>query len=175
MNTPRRTQLGLTLVECLIAVALAGLAVGATLPGANALVATKRLEGHAAQLETDLQLARAMAVAQHRTLRLSFKRDDHGSCYVVHSGGADACGCNADGSAACSGGAQAWRSVRLDPGTTLASNARSIVFDPVQGTLTPTATVRLAGGGAAIHVVANLMGRVRACSPAPALPGDRAC
>ncbi len=172
----RRRERGLTLVECLTALSISALAVGATLPGAAALVATKRLEGAAAQLETDFQLARSMAVAQHRTLRLSFKSDAHGSCYVVHGGGADACDCDIDGSARCAAGAAAWRSVRLAAGTTLRSNARSIVIDGAKGTITPTATLRLSEpGGRSMHVVANLMGRVRSCTPAPALPGHPRC
>jgi hypothetical protein len=32
-----------------------------------------------------------------------------------------------------------------------------------------------AGNGMAIHQVTNIMGRVRSCSPAPALSGYRAC
>jgi type IV fimbrial biogenesis protein FimT len=29
--------------------------------------------------------------------------------------------------------------------------------------------------GAAVHQIVNVMGRVRSCSPEPALPGFRAC
>jgi type IV fimbrial biogenesis protein FimT len=67
----------------------------------------------------------------------------------------------------CSGGAQALRSVRYagEP-VRLASNSRSLAFEPTQGTVTPTATVRVAAaGGEAVHQIINVMGRVRSCSP----------
>jgi type IV fimbrial biogenesis protein FimT len=51
-----------------------------------------------------------------------------------------------------------------------------VLFDPMHGTSTPTGTVRVVGaGGHEVRHVINVMGRVRTCSPAPALPGYRAC
>ncbi len=51
-----------------------------------------------------------------------------------------------------------------------------MLFDPVRGTTTPTATVRVvAADGRAIHQIVNIMGRVRACSPGGAVSGYRAC
>jgi type IV fimbrial biogenesis protein FimT len=58
----------------------------------------------------------------------------------------------------------------------LKSNSRSVLFDPTRGTSTPTATVQLtARNGTAIHQVMNVMGRVRSCSPTPAIAGYRRC
>jgi len=70
------------------------------------------------------------------------------------------------------------KTVRLpaDERVGLQANMGSIVFDPLHGTGTPTGTLRLTGrDGRAIHHVVNVMGRVRSCSPAGAVPGYRAC
>jgi type IV fimbrial biogenesis protein FimT len=40
----------------------------------------------------------------------------------------------------------------------------------------PTGTLRVVGaGGREVHHIINVMGRVRSCSPSPALPGYRTC
>ena len=133
----------------------------------------RHLEGAAAQLETDIHHTRMLAVARNAPLRISFETSAAGSCYVIHTGAANQCGCNAaDGTATCQGGAEAERSVRFAAGdaVSLKSNLRSVVFDATKGTSTPTATVQLtARDGMTLHQVMNIMGRVRSCSPAPAL------
>jgi type IV fimbrial biogenesis protein FimT len=56
------------------------------------------------------------------------------------------------------------------------SNVRSVVFDASRGTSTPTGTFRVVGRDArAVHLVVNIMGRVRACTPTPGLSGYPAC
>jgi type IV fimbrial biogenesis protein FimT len=76
------------------------------------------------------------------------------------------------------GNARAERSVRFHGGSPvkLSSNSRSVLFDPMKGTSTPTATIQLqARNGAAIHQVLNIMGRVRLCSPAAVMSGYKRC
>jgi type IV fimbrial biogenesis protein FimT len=52
----------------------------------------------------------------------------------------------------------------------------SILFDSAKGTSTPTGTLRLMGKDQrAVHLVVNIMGRVRSCSPDSAVPGYKAC
>ena len=119
-----------------------------------------------------------LAVARNAPVRISFESGAGGSCYVIHTGSANQCSCAADGSAICQGNAQAERSVRFDASGALSikSNSRSMLFDPMKGTSTPTATIQVtARSGAAIHQVMNIMGRVRSCSPAPAMSGYRRC
>jgi type IV fimbrial biogenesis protein FimT len=175
--TPRR-QRGVSLVESLIVLAVTTVSLGAALPTFQDALQRRHFDGVAAQLETDLQMARSLAVSQDRNVRISFKTDAGGSCYVVHTGAADACTCNADGSASCSNGELAARSVRLGLGDAvqLRSNVPSIVFDSAKGTSTPTGTLRLVGPDQrAVHLVVNIMGRVRSCSPNGAVPGYKAC
>lgn len=175
---PQHRQQGLSLVESLIALAIAAVATGASLPGFQQALEQRRLEGAAAQLHTDLQLARSEAVAQNRTLRISFKQDAGASCYIVHTGNANGCVCSADGAPICTAGVQALRSVHFPAGAgvQLQSNVGSMVLDPSKGTVSPTGTLRLTGAeGRAVHVVVNIMGRARKCSPGAALPGYVAC
>jgi type IV fimbrial biogenesis protein FimT len=173
----RRPARGLSLIESLMAIAVIAVAAGTALPGFESLRVRRHLDGVAAQLETDIQFTRSLAVAKQRNLRIAYGSDAGGSCYVVHTGGADDCRCSAAGPI-CTGDAQPLRHVYLgaDTPVSISTSVRSMLFDASKGTVTPTATVRVLGrDGRAVHEVVNLMGRVRACSPAPALPGYRTC
>jgi type IV fimbrial biogenesis protein FimT len=177
MNTQpaQRRQRGVTLVEACLVAAVAAVLVGIVAPGFEQIRERRHLEGIAAQLETDLQFTRGLAVARNQTLRLAFVG---ASCYVVHSGPATDCHCAADGSASCTGDPQVLHVVQLDPdsGVVLKSNSASVGFDSVKGTVTPTATIQVvARSGPSIRKIVNLMGRVRSCSPAPALAGYTSC
>jgi type IV fimbrial biogenesis protein FimT len=180
MQTPssRRAQRGLSLVECTMAMSVAAMLGGLAAPSFDKALQRRHLEGAAAQLATDIHYTRSLAVTRNAPLRISFDTSTAGGCYVIHSGAANACGCDADGAAVCQGDAQAERSVRFAAGSalSLSANVRSVLFDPVRGTSTPTATLRLASRDAgAIHQVMNITGRVRSCSPAPAVSGYRRC
>jgi type IV fimbrial biogenesis protein FimT len=172
----QRRQAGITLVETATVTAVLAVAVGSAVPGFDRALQRHRLEGAAAQLETDIHYARSLAVARNMPLRIGF--DNAAGCYVIHTGAAQQCSCKADGSAVCQGGAQAERSVAIAAGSKLGlrANVRSVLFDPVRGTSTPTATLRVESDhGMAIHQVLNVMGRVRSCAPAPGLSGYATC
>ena len=173
---PQR-QSGLSIIETLVAVAIAAAATGSVVPGFQQALETRRLDGAAAQLHTDLQLARSQAAAQNRNLRVSFQTGAAGSCYVVHDGGASDCQCAATGVPVCTPGTSAFRSVHLEPGgLRLQGNLPSMVFDAAKGTASPAGTVRLvARDGRAVHLVVNIMGRVRECTPGAALRGYPNC
>lgn len=173
-----RRQRGVTVVESSVVVAVVAVLTGIATPSFESAIQRRHLEGAAAQLETDIHHTRMMAVARNAPLRISFSTGSLGSCYVIHSGSANQCSCDAGGAAVCQGAAVAERSVFFAAGATLSlqSNARSVLFDPHRGTSSPTATLRLTSrNGLAIHQVVNIMGRVRSCSPAPAVSGYRAC
>lgn len=175
---PLRAQRGLSLLECLMALAITAIATGATLPAFQATLELRRLEGAAAQLHTDLQLARSEAVARNRTLRISYGQLSGASCYVVHTGSAGACTCGAMGAPVCTPDAEPLRTEHFPAGSgvQLQSNVASMVLDPARGTVSPTGTLRLLGSeGRAVHVVVNIMGRARKCSPGGALRGYAAC
>jgi type IV fimbrial biogenesis protein FimT len=173
---PRR-QRGVTLIESLIVLTVTALSLSTAVPSFKAAMDRRHLEGAAAQLETDIAYARSQAVAQNRTVRMNFAGDGAGSCYVMFNGSANDCQCSALGTPVCSTGQAVARHVGFDGSSALrlTSNVSSIVFDPLKGTTTPTGTLRFQSrSGQALHLVVNIMGRVRACSPT-GLAGYKAC
>jgi type IV fimbrial biogenesis protein FimT len=173
----RLRQRAISLIECLMALAVVAVSVSTALPGFKSTLERRHLEGAAAQLETDIQHARSLAVANNHSVRMKFTDDNTGSCYAVFRGAANQCECRADGSSRCLGAQTVWRSMGFEASgaVRLASNVGSMVFDPLQGTSTPTGTLRLTGrSGQAVHLVVNIMGRVRACSPT-GVAGYRPC
>ena len=177
-STTVSAQRGITLIEACIVLAVTAIVAGSAAPGMQDLIDARRLEGTATQLATDIQFARSEAVARNEAVRLSFHAAPAGSCYVIHTGNADQCGCADAGAAQCSGDAQQIKTVVIASAERVAlqANTGSVLFDPVHGTSTPTGTLRVTGAsGRAIHHVINVMGRVRSCSPQAAVPGYRAC
>lgn len=171
----RRVQQGLTLVDTMTTLAIAGLLLSIGLPGLDQVRERRQIEAATAQLETDVQLARSEAVLRNANVRLDFFGSGAGHCYVLHTGAAGDCDCSG-ALPVCRAGAQPLRSVRLtgDQPLSMQSNSASIVFDALAGTVTPTATVRMvARSGEAVNAIVNVMGRVRTCSPT--LPGYRPC
>ena len=175
-RSPCRRQFGASLVEAMIVLAISGLLLGSVLPGWADARDRRSLEAASAQLATDLRLTRSLAVAQGSPVRLSVPAAQ--ACYVVHTGPARACSCDATGAATCSGDAQALRVATL-PGSgriALSSSSASMLFDADRGTVTPTGTLRLRlADGRAVHHVVNIMGRIRSCSPAGRVAGHPPC
>lgn len=171
---------GMSLIEASIAMAIAAITLATAAPGFRGFIEKQRLDGAAAQLASDLQFVRAEAVMRNTPLRLTLHETAWGSCYVVHSGAAQECHCEASGSATCTGEAQALKAVQWasEQGISLKSAVRSLLFDPLHGTSTPAGTLKVVtASGRAVHHVVNVMGRVRTCSPqgAAAVPGYRSC
>jgi type IV fimbrial biogenesis protein FimT len=176
-QAPRR-QRGVTLIEACIVVAVTVILATTAAPRLQDLIDTRRLDGAATQLTTDIQFVRSEAVARNQPLRLSLHASPAGSCYVIHSGAANECSCFAAGPAQCSGDAREIKTVTIASADRLSlqANMASVLFDPLHGTSTPTGTLRLIDArGRAVHHVINVMGRVRSCSPLAAMPGYRAC
>lgn len=177
-STRRASQQGLTLVESLISLAVVTVSLGAAVPGFKQAQERRQLEGAAAQLATDLHHARSLAVARRAAVRVGVQALEGSSCYVVHTGSAGDCRCTESGTAVCTSGAEALRTVAFAAGQPLrlSSTSASMLFDPDRGTVTPTGTLQLqARSGPALRQVVNIMGRVRACSPGGSLPGYPAC
>jgi type IV fimbrial biogenesis protein FimT len=177
LSRPAR-QRGVSLIEAATVLAVIAVLAGTAAPSLQAVIDARRLDAAATQLATDIRFTRTEAVARNEALRLSLRPVPSGTCYVVHTGAADACTCPATGPAVCSGDARALRTVVLPASERVAlqANLGSMLFDPVHGTSTPTGTLRLIGTRErAIHHIVNVMGRVRSCSPTGAVPGYRAC
>ena len=176
-NHPTR-QRGFTLIEACMVLAVSTVLATTAAPSMQEMIAARRLENAATQLATDIQLIRTAAVARNQALRLSFVPRAGGSCYVIHTGAVDQCDCTGPGPAVCTGVAREIKTVIVAAAdqVSIAANVGSVLFDPMHGTSSPTGTLRVIGAtGREVRHVINVMGRVRSCSPAPSVPGYRAC
>jgi len=180
-NTEQQRQHGISLVECAVAVAVAAITLSTAAPGFASFIEKRRIDGVAAQLAADIHFARSEAARRQATVRLSLKADANSSCWIVHTGAARDCRCDATGNPVCDAGLEALKATRLPAGERIvvSGNVASMLFDPLHGTSTPAGTLKVSGAsGRAVQHVVNVMGRVRTCSPqgaAPALAGYRVC
>jgi len=178
MHTPPARNRGFTLIEASAVLAITTVLATAAAPGMQELINARRLDNATTQLASDNHLTRTAALARNQAVRLSFVSRSAGSCYVIHTGGAGACDCGSDGPAVCQGTAREIKTVVLSDAdrVRISANVGSVLFDPMHGTSTPTGTVRVIGvDGREVRHIINIMGRVRSCSPAPSVPGYRAC
>ena len=177
-NITFRSERGLTLIELALTLCIIAILVGAGVPSFTQARDRRHLEGAAAQLVTDIRLARSLAVSQRASVRLAVQHGGGGSCYVLHTGSAGDCTCTGAGVSRCGAGAQALRTAGFDGAgpVQLSSNTGSMLFDPDRGTVTPTGTISLQlASGQTLRQIVNIMGRVRTCSPAAAMPGYPKC
>jgi len=171
-------QEGITLIEACVTLAVATVVATGAIPSMQQLLDARRFDGAASQLAGDLQFTRISAVARNQRIRFTLQTDATGSCYVIHTGNADACRCGSSGPAVCGSGASEIRTVRLPASdrVLVQANVASILFDPVHGTSTPAGTLRVIGAnGRELRHVVNVMGRVRTCSATGNAGGYRAC
>lgn len=171
-------QRGLTMIEMLCATCILATTAGLAAPSMQSWQLRQALQSSAAELETDIQYARAEAVATQHSLRLETQPLGNSSCYILHTGQTQDCTCDGKGGAICTGDAKAIKvsEQRHDGSIRLTTTRVSILFDPKRGTVTPTATLKLADSqGRLIHQVVNIMGRTRSCAPSGGIPGIKAC
>ena len=170
---------GVSLVETLCATSIVATTLGLAAPNFSDWQHRQALLAAAAELETDIQYARSLAVARNAAVRLSARPlDQGGSCYAIHTGDAHDCVCGANGQVQCEGAAEVLRVVEHPAGgpARLLNPKLSIAFAGDHGTVTPTATFKLADpAGRTLHQVVNVMGRTRTCSPQGQVSGVRPC
>jgi type IV fimbrial biogenesis protein FimT len=181
LQARRRHHRGLSLIELCVVLALTALVMGLAVPGFTGLFERQRLRSSAALLAAELHWVRNEAQARSTALRLSLYSGASGSCTLVHTGNRSDCRCSPDTPshpATCDAPATALQS-RLWPSAeriTVEANVSSMLFDPVQGTTTPSGSLRVSDSqGKTITHVVNVMGRVRSCSPGAEVPGLKAC
>jgi type IV fimbrial biogenesis protein FimT len=177
---PRTAQRGISLIETMSVLCVTSLVIGTAIPSLESLRQKADLAGAAAQVETDVQFARGQALALNRTVQLTLREVDGATCYIVHTGPAADCTCSGQepSASACENGSRLLRAVSFASQgmVQVRSASKSLTFDPVRGTVTPTATLRVeARDGRRIHQIVNLLGRVRSCSPQADFTGERAC
>ena len=177
-NVCRSPQLGLTMVELAVTLTIVALLALAAWPALADLLQRRALAGLSAELRADLHRARSEAVARRQGVRVEVRAMEGGSCWLAYAGTADGCRCAAVADAVCDPGATlvSHRFVEARSGLTVSSSVAALRFDPRLGTATPSGTLRVStSGGAAVHLVVNLAGRVRSCSVGGALAGVPAC
>ena len=175
MHTGSAAARGFTLIETMATFAVAGIVTTAAVPSLHGWADQQRLKGIAGELSSDLQHARTEALLRNEGVRITFAGT---ACYIVHTGAADRCHCDADGTGRCDDGAAPIKTVALPTGQglSLQSNVRSVLFAPEHGTASPTATLRVSGAqGRTVQHTVNLMGRVRSCAAQGAVSGYSAC
>lgn len=164
MKSPRAN--GVSLVECLVVLAISGLLLAVAMPRLDGAVQRHRLEGAGESFRSDFQWARMQALGSGRTVRISFISDGGGSCYVIHHGEAGSCSCTSDGRAQCPSPQQllSHQALPQSRGPQISANVRQMAIDGQLGTVTPTATVKLVNGqGDTMSHIVAITGRVRSC------------
>jgi type IV fimbrial biogenesis protein FimT len=171
---------GVTMIEMGIVLAIVAVLSCVAIAGTRGMKDRQLQQGVATELAADIQWLRMEVNSRAQPLRLTMDRNGQGSCYMVHSGPADGCRCDADGPALCSGDAHLLKAVYLPAqlGVSVAKvgSGRSTEVRPGRLTFTPTLTVEVArqGGPAIRHVVA-ITGRLRSCAEGGAVAGLPAC
>lgn len=173
----RKLMRGFTLVEMMVAIAVAGILVAIAVPSFSGIAERNRLRNAAEKLRSDVKLARSESLRRNRTVVMSF---------ATSSGGATWCyGMRVDTSCDCTPSATPATACELDTGvSTVVSQAtyRGVTLPtlpyasalPVAGTLhfnparpaldNGSASFFSPSGKEATVMIAN-QGRVRLCSP----------
>ena len=162
----RRRAAGVTLIESLVVLAVLGVLATQAVTQLPDLIDRRRVEATASEAAALLQTARWSAQSTTRSLRASFRHDAGGSCMLIHVAAAD-CTCGASARPTCDqpDAIVGVLQVPASRGVAIHANVASILYDPLLGTATPAATVRITGvRGLELRQVVNLMGRVRTCS-----------
>lgn len=181
MRRATRAQRGFTLIELFITMTVLAIVLTIAVPSLHRLVERERLRGSADLLRTDLQYLRSASISRHQDLRFETQTlDDGGSCYLIHTGNEGDCRCTPSGHAVCIAGVETLRVVAFDGHSAvqlgLASKGKSLLVDPMRGTVTPTATIALSSrSGDTVQQTISVLGRVRSCSPGGQLSGYAEC
>lgn len=156
----RRRAHGLTLIEILVAIAIAAIMAGMAAPSFVESIGRTRLEGGVGTLGIDLQYTRSEAIRRRTTARLTVA--DGGASYTVSYTATD-------------GTDTLLKTVPLPAGVTLATPA-PIVFDGLRGTTdAQTITGSSTQVSAQLRVTTNALGRVSTCAVSGSFNGYTAC
>lgn len=181
----RRRQPGLTIIELMFVLVVAGVLVAIAIPGFGNLLARTRLEGVMAELQTDLQFARSEAVARNLAVQVTFGP----GCYVIHTVGTTATSCTQAAASTIGAGAVEIKTTQLQAGSAatfvpqpIATPLTNIVFDPVRGTAVwdggdPEGSVIVSSSAGPWQLRASIgfNGRVQQCSPGGSTQGYATC
>lgn len=172
-------QNGVSLIEACAVLAIVSIVAASAIPSLQEMRQAHLIRAVASEIAADLQFMRSESVSRNQTLRISFSNVASGqSCYVIHTGPASACTCEAAGPARCVGEAQEVKTAHQpsDLRTSVHANVGSMVYAPQHGTTTPGGSIFITGAdGRGVKHVVSLMGRFQTCSPNGTLTGYPRC
>ncbi len=186
-NINRRAQAGVSLVEVIVVVTIAGILASIAFPSFTEMFARSRLRGAAESLRSDLNLARSEAQKRNQTIIMNFDVGGDGSwCYGIRANTNCNCRetdppsssyCTLDTDAAgvavpTNVSSTRYRGIRLDA----VPFGGNLSFSPVRPSLAAgSATLVSDNITASIRVVVSGFGRIRFCSPSGSLSGYSSC
>jgi type IV fimbrial biogenesis protein FimT len=195
---PVRRGRGLTMVELLVAIAVAGILLVIAVPSFQDFMLMQRLRGVNAQLVTDIQYTRAEAPSRNQYVSIRILANESLSCYVIFTSTqtpalrANRCDCRSDATSTCQEGATAIKTVRLplDDGVRLRVGDPTnpgFAYDHVAGGIVRIVSDRYGDPFGLYRVEAyiddnrvlrndvSLSGRINTCAPASTSVGAQAC
>lgn len=152
---------GVTLIEVMVAIAVAAVLVATAVPSFTGTIGRSRLNGAMNSLSVDVQYTRSEAIRRRATATLTVAPD--GASYSVsYTNPANNTEVNL-------------KTVSMPTGVSLAT-AVPISFDSLRGiTNAQTLTATNSSIGAQLSVTTNATGRVQMCSPNGSLSGYASC
>lgn len=159
---------GLSLIELLTCLCISAVLLSQAIPALERMKQRQRLNLLAQTLMVDLKHARHEALLSTDSVHLDFVQQSQGACYIIYSGPASQCQCDASGAPVCTGGAKAIKSQWLPSQQKISLKTKSthLSFSAKQGAVTPAASIDLSTqDGDSVRQVISIAGRVRSCSP----------
>jgi len=164
-----RRARGVTLIEVLVAIAIAAVLAGFAVPSFVQSMARTRLEGTVSLLATDLQYARSEAIRRGNKVA----DDSKVAARLALTGGGT--GYTITVASAADGATTPVKVVTLPTGVTLTSDG-DVTFDGLRGTSNQrTFTATVSGVSGALRVTTNALGRISTCSSSIAFVGHTPC
>lgn len=139
-----RNDLGFTLIELMVVVALIAIIVTLSAPSFKRLTESQRVTSLNAQLVTDLQLARTEAVSRAAKVRVTFRNDATMTCYSIYTYASNGTSCDCRQPVPCAAAGAGYTEIK----TTRVYKDRGVFVYPLTGVGVPLefAFEPLAGG-----------------------------
>jgi len=166
-----KKELGFTLIELMITVAIAGILASMAAPSFVGLIERTRVKTAAESIYADLQYTKMQSVKQNNTISLIFTKTSNTIwCYgITDKGGCDCTKALADATS-CSITENGTAILKVTSSSDLndmqmVSAADDFPFNPIRSTVS-NAEVTVSNGTNTIRILTSGLGRIRYCIPA---------